>query len=278
MSSPEFWRAVEAVHVPVYFDSGAVAQYEALGLSGAWMGYVASRAAALGTPGPELVTAMFHGFAPGRIAEALPDAWARTTSADVLDARLDLARRALAPHVDGVDLASLAANLAEVVRRADFAGRPLAAAHASVAAADDALGRLWQLATVLREYHGDAHVAVLTASGIDGATANALAVASGLVPADQQRRRGWNDRAWDHAYEQLHMRGWVDEWRAITDAGKAARARIEETTHRVANAGIGDREATARTIGATPALVAIARTVEASTTVPYPNPTGVPQP
>lgn len=278
MSTPEFWRAVEAVHVPVYFSPDAADRYAALGLTDSWAGYVASRSAALGTPGPELVTATFHGFAPGKIARALPEAWARASSEDVLAVRLDLARQSLEPFVQDVALPSLTANLAEVVSRADFAGRPLAAAHASLPAADDDLGRLWQLATVLREYHGDAHVAVLTASGIDGATANALAVATGLVPPNQQQRRGWDDMAWDHAYEQLHMRGWVDESRAITDAGQAARARIEETTHRVANAGIGDREATARTIGTTPSLIAIARTVEASNAIPYPNPTGVPRP
>ena len=278
MTTPEFWRAVEAVHVPVYFSTDAAGRYAALGLTDPWMGYVASRSAALGTPGPEVVTATFHGFAPGKIARAVPEAWTKASSADVLTVRLDLARQSLEPFAQGAALASLTANLAEVVRRADFAGRPLAAAHSAVPTADDDLGRLWQLATVLREFHGDAHVAVLTASGINGATANALAVAAGLVPPDQQQRRGWDDSAWDDAYEQLHMRGWVDEFRAITEAGRAARARIEETTHRVANAGIGDREATARTIGATPPLLELARAIEASGVVPYPNPTGVPHP
>lgn len=278
MSTPEFWRAVEAIHAPVYFSTDAAERFTALGLQGFWMGYFASRSAALGTPGPELVTATFHGFAPAKVARALPDAWTRASSEDVLASRLDGARRALEPVVADADLSAVTANLAEIVRRADLAGRPLAAAHLAVAEAADPVGRLWQLATVLREYHGDAHVAVLTASGINGATANALAVATGLVPPEQQLSRGWNDRAWDDAYEQLHMRGWVDEWRAVTEAGRAARARIEETTHRAANAGIGDREATARAISATPSLVAIARAIEAIDMIPYPNPTGVPQP
>jgi hypothetical protein len=278
MSTPEFWRAVEAVHSPVYFGSDVTERLTDLGLTGFWMSYFASRSAALGTPGPELVTATFHGFAPSKVARALPEAWDLASRDDILAARLDGARDCLAPAVGDTDVASTAAHLTEVVRRATFAGRPLAAAHAGLPMPADPIGRLWHLATILREYHGDAHVAVLTASGIDGATANALAVAAGLVPADQQRSRGWDDRAWDDAYEQLHMRGWVDEWRAITEAGRSARARIEETTHRVANAGIGDREATARSIGATPTLVSIARAIEAGGAVPYPNPTAVPKP
>lgn len=278
MSTPEFWRAVEAVHSPVYFGSDVTERLTGLGLKGFWMSYFASRAAALGTPGPELVTATFHGFAPDKVARALPEAWTLASRDAILAARLDGAREALATAVGDTDVTSTTAHLLEVVRRATLAGRPLAAAHAGLPLPEDPIGRLWHLATILREYHGDAHVAVLTASGIDGATANALSVAAGLVPPDQQRSRGWDDRAWDDAYEQLHMRGWVDEWRAITEAGRAARARIEETTHRVANAGIGDREATARTIGATPTLVTIARAVEAAGAIPYPNPTAVPPP
>ncbi len=275
MSTPEFWRAVEAVHSPVYFGSDVTQRLTDLGLTGFWMSYFASRSAALGTPGPELVTATFHGFAPDRVARALPEAWTIASRDDVLAARLDGARAALATSVGETDLTAVNGHLAEIVRRADLAGRPLAAAHAGLPTPEDPVGLLWHLATVLREYHGDAHVAVLTASGIDGATANALAVATGLAPTDQQQARGWNDQAWDDAHEQLHMRGWVDESRAITPDGASARARIEETTHRVANSGIGDREATARAIGATPTLVAIARAIEATGAIPYPNPTAV---
>lgn len=278
MSTPEFWRAVEAVHAPVYFSDEVAEGFCALGLRGFWMGYFASRSAAIGTPGPELVTALFHGFAPAKVARALPDAWSLASPEDVLAARLDGARAALDPVVGGADLASTTAHLAEVVRRADLAGRPLAAAHAALPVPADPIGALWHWCTVLREYHGDAHVAVLTASGISGATANALAEAAGLVPPGQRESRGWDEQAWDDAHEQLHMRGWVDEWRVITDAGTAARARIEETTHRVANAGIGDREATARTLAAAPSLVQVAAAIDAAGAVPYPNPTAVARP
>ena len=275
MTTPGFWYAVEAVHAPVYFaDEQAVERFGALGLKGFWMGYFASRSAALGTPGPEVVTALFHGFAPTKVAKALPDAWSFADRDAVLETRLDLARDLLTPVVD--DPAPLVAHLGEVLARADFAGKALAAAHAALPVPDDPVGALWHHATALRELHGDAHVAVLTAAGIDGATANALAVAAGLVPPGQQLSRGWDDAAWDHAYEQLHMRGWVDEWRSITDAGRGARARIEETTHRVANAALGDREAVARTIAVTDTVTALATRIGEAGLVPYPNPTGVP--
>ncbi len=278
MSTAEFWRAVEAIHDPIYFHPGATERYEALGLKGFWMGYFASRSAAVGTPGPELVTALFHGFAPQRVARALPDAWAIADRDDVLAARLDAAVEAIADVVATEDLEPVVAHLDEVLARAGFAGAPLAAAHAALPRPDDPVGRLWHHATWLRELHGDAHVAVLTAAGVDGATANALAVAVGLVPPAQRESRGWSEQAWDDAYEQLHMRGWVDQWRTATDAGRAARERIEETTHRVANAAIGDREATARTIAVTGTLTRLARRIAEEGPVYYPNPTGVPHP
>ena len=278
VTSPDFWRAVEAVHAPVYFAPDAKERFEALGLKGFWMGYMASRSAALGTPAPEVVTALFHGFAPSMVARALPDAWTRADRQTILDARYELARAVLAQALGDVDVNRVTTHLEEIVRRTDFAGKPLAAAHASLPAPDDALGRLWHVATVLREYHGDCHVAVLVATGLSGAAANALAVAVGLVPAGRQREvRGWSEQEWDDAYEQLHMRGWVDDLRAATADGRSARARIEDTTNRVANAGL-DREATARAISATAALVDMAAAIEASGAVPYPNPTAVPRP
>ena len=278
VSTPAFWQAVEAIHDPIYFTPRATARYQALGLQGFWMGYFASRSAAVGTPGPGLVTALFHGFAPERVARALPDAWEMADRDAILQARIDAAREVLADALGDVDVHDIVGHLDEVHKRTIFAGKPLAAAHAELIPPGDDIGRLWHHATWLRELHGDAHIAVLTAAGIDGATANTLASAAGLVPDGQRESRGWSEQAWDDAYEQLHMRGWVDEFRAITSEGRSARERIEGATHRVANAAIGDREATARTIAVTDALVALARQIAETGPLYYPNPTGVPAP
>ena len=98
LAERELWRALEAVHAVVYFAPDAKAVYGELGLRGFWMGYFASRAAALGAPGPLLVTALFYGFAPRMVAKALPSAWEITEPARVLAARRALARSALAEH------------------------------------------------------------------------------------------------------------------------------------------------------------------------------------
>lgn len=275
--SRAFWRSVEAIHDVVYFRPDATARYEVLGLTGHWMGYVASRSAAVGTPSAGLVAAMFHGFAPALIGRAVPDAWALASRDDVLATRLELAREALAPATAGVDVAQVARELTQVVAGLDLAGKPLAAAHADLPAPDDDLGRLWHAATIVREYRGDCHVAVLTAAGLDGAAANALAVATGLAPAGQRRLRGWTEDEWEGAVGRLGTRGWVDPAGTATDTGRAARAQIEDTTDRVCAAGL-DQRATGRAITVEGSVVGIARALEHVGAIPYPNPTAVPRP
>ena len=272
-----FWRSIEAVHDVVYFAPDAKQRYESLGLKGYWMGYVASRSAALGAASPTTVTALFHGFAPALVRRALPDAWERATPADVLETRLAIARDALSPALDGVDVDRVARELEQVVAGLDFAGKPLAAAHADVPVPGDEVGRLWHAATVVRESRGDCHVAVLTAAGLDGASANALAVAAGLAPTEQRTVRGWTEDEWSDAVGRLGTRGWVDATGALTDTGRSARAQIEDTTDRVCAAGL-DRRATGRAITVEAALTDIARSLDHAGAVPYPNPTAVPRP
>jgi hypothetical protein len=269
-----FWQAVEVIHDVVYFAPDTKQRYEAIGLKGYWMGYTASRSAALGTPSPEVVVALFHGFSPRLIGRALPDAWSMSTRDDILTTRLDLARNALAPGLADADVERLAKELTAIWTSLDYAGKGLAAAHTSLPVPDDPIGRLWHATSILREFRGDCHVAILTAAGLDGAAANALAVADGRVPATQREMRGWTEEEWAGAYERLRRRAWTDESGAITESGRAARAQIEDATDRV-SASTFDEEAQARTITLEDALVAAARAIEASGALQFPNPVGV---
>ena len=272
-----FWQAIEVIHDVVYFAPDTKQRYEAIGLKGYWMGYFASRSAALGVPAPEVVVALFQGFAPRMVHRALPDAWSMASRDEILATRLNLARDALAPGLADADVERLANEVSAIGTSLDFAGKGLAAAHASLPMPDDPVGRLWHAATILREYRGDCHVAILTAAGLDGAAANALAVADERVPARQREMRGWTGDEWAEAYERLRGRGWTDESGAITDSGRAARAQIEDATDRV-SAGRFDKEAQARTITLEDALVSAARAIEASGAMQFPNPVGVPAP
>jgi hypothetical protein len=105
---PQFWRAVEALHSVVYFADATSVEYPAIGLRGFWRGYFATRAAALGTPGEELVTATFFGFAPAFVARAIPEVWELADRDEVIRARRTVATRALTDALGAVDLSRAA--------------------------------------------------------------------------------------------------------------------------------------------------------------------------
>src|SRR5439155_24834237 len=66
------WHGLEPIHAGVYFAPDARAKYEAVGLKGYWMGYFASRSAAMGTPSAELVMATFYNFSERSVRRAIP--------------------------------------------------------------------------------------------------------------------------------------------------------------------------------------------------------------
>src|SRR4051794_30288813 len=143
----QLWQGFEALHDVVYFTPAASTAYAEIGCRGWWMGYFASRAAALGTVGPDLVTALFFGFAPGMVARAIPDAWRLADREAVLTTRQRIAVDALDEIVRDADardydtrdydtgdaerLRTLSNLTGRMVDAAPRAGRPLFAAHAA---------------------------------------------------------------------------------------------------------------------------------------------------
>ena len=126
------------------------------------MGYFGFRAAPLGPVGPGVVEAVFANFAPRRVRKAVPDAWAHASPEACIEARRTAAVAAL-ERVAADDLAVVAPAVVDrlegVLDVADHLGRPLFAANRDLLLPGDPAGRLWQLATDLREQRGDGHVA-----------------------------------------------------------------------------------------------------------------------
>jgi hypothetical protein len=258
-----FWRSVETLNNFVYLVPEAGRHYAPIGLKGSRMGYFASRSAPMGAASPELVVATFHGFAPHLVHRALPDAWGFATPAEVHRARLELATDVLGRAVSGEQVAPLADALAEIVEGLDLAGKPLAAAHASLEVPADDLGRFWVADAVLREFRGDCHVAVLVTEGLGGVDANVLNVAAGRTFPQQQALRGWSDDEWAAGHDRLRERGWLDADGAITPLGTQVRDGLEDATDRACVAAMSaDARATATEI--TDAMRDVARALRAS--------------
>ena len=112
------WRALETLHMTVYFAPEPRDAYRRVGLRGGWMGYFASRSAAMGPVPAEVVMATFYNFHPRMVRRAIPDAWGFAPPERVLAARFEGAdaalRRLLGGWVEGP----------EVEEAAGWPGRP----------------------------------------------------------------------------------------------------------------------------------------------------------
>ena len=71
-------------------------------------------------------------FAPAMIARALPDAWSMANRQEILDVRLGIARDRVVEAIGDQDVTRTADATQRLVEQLDLAGRPLAAAHASI--------------------------------------------------------------------------------------------------------------------------------------------------
>lgn len=298
------WTLFEPVHAVTYFTAEARSAYEQAGLRGFWRGYFAGRAAPLGAAGPAVaaptgaasaavVAASFFNFAPAFVARAIPGVWELITPEEALRVRLAGAAEGLGRLLAGreAEAAAAAGLLWRAIGELDFSGRVLAAANAALpvppgedaaaspgsaaAVAAAGLGRLWQAATLLREHRGDGHFAALAAADVDGCEAVVLRCCLDLRREDMQPVRGWTDEEWDGALSRLAARGWIGADGALTSAGRAAHAAVEDATDRAASrpwARLGP-EATAELAAV---LTPLARACAAA--LPYPSPIGVPAP
>ncbi|EFQ82224.1 hypothetical protein HMPREF0063_12589 [Aeromicrobium marinum DSM 15272] len=258
-----FWRSIESLHHFIYLVPETGTHYAPLGLKGTWMGYFASRAAPMGAASPELVTATFHGFAPSRVHRAIPDAWALASPEQIHASRLDLAREVLGRVTTDEHTAPLADTLATIAAGLDLAGKPLAAAHASLTPPADGIARFWLAGSVIREFRGDCHIALLVGHGLGGVDANVLNVAAGRTFPQQQALRGWTDEEWAAGVERLRARGWLDADGAITTEGTAFRDELEDATDRACLAAMSD-EAVEAAVDITDALRDIGRDLRAA--------------
>ncbi len=248
----KMWRTLEPYHGMIYFSPYAQAAYRDLGVEGQ-KGYFASRSAPMGAVVGDVVVATFFNFHPELGHRAFPDAWEAAPPATWIEARLGAADRSLRDLLGDDAIASPEiTEAATIARRAAdaciAAGRPLFAGHASLDWPQDPHLVLWHAITLLREYRGDGHIAVLVSEGLDGCEALVTHGADGSVPpAVLRSTRGWSDEQWEQARARLEHRGWMtgDD---PTERGTDARLRIETRTDELAMApweAIGDADADA---------------------------------
>jgi hypothetical protein len=229
----------------VYFVPEAVDAYDRLGISGG-DGYFASRAAPMGAASAGVVISTFFNFNPDMVHSAIPRAWTITTPEALVAARLEAVdgamRRLLGNDaVRSTEMARAAglARLAAEDASTRVEGRPLAAGHAGLDWPDEPHLVLWHAQSILREYRGDGHIALLVDHGLSGIQALVTHGATREVPAPLLRStRGWTAQQWETAAESMRSRGWLldDDELALTEWGAAQRQEIEDQTDALAAA------------------------------------------
>jgi helix-turn-helix protein len=233
------WRTIEPLHGMVYFVPEAAEAYAKLGIEGR-DGYFASRAAPMGAVSAEVVISTFFNFNPELVHAAIPSAWSTTTPEALVAARFDAVdgacRRLLGDDVvtspEMRRAAELARGMAEHASK-HVGGRPLCAGHADLPWPDAPHLVLWHAQSILREFRGDGHVALLVTHGLNGIDALLTHAASGDVPAHLLRSsRGWAAQDWESALVSLRSRGWLTESEepTFTEWGAAQRQEIEAQT------------------------------------------------
>jgi hypothetical protein len=242
---------LEPVVGQVYFSPECHANYAALGFdpSARWAGgvalpdgpaYFTSRGSVMGQVPGEVVAAAFAVFNPQIVVPCVQLGWSRTDATTIGAARdegaLAQLRRLLGDAPDGVDRAKeLLARAVEPLRPE---GRPLYAGLRSMPMPESALGAVWRMGDMLREYRGDSHTTAWVSAGFDATEIGLLTeLYWGLPMRSYSRTRAWTDDQFDAAHGRLRVRGLVDDM-SFTEAGRAAREEIELHTDMQMSAAI----------------------------------------
>lgn len=196
-------------------------------------GYLWGRAASLGDPTGAVVAATFGAFEPAMIGGAFEAAHPLVSRARLL-ADLDVAVGASLRAILGDDdVSGVVAALRRAVDNADGTGKPLFSGVRELGWPDDQHTALWRACLALREYRGDAHIAVYVAAGFDAVRMNILTeLWAGYGIGEYSGSRAWSAERTQQAVASLQRDGYLDG-EAITERGRQVRDGLEAATDRL---------------------------------------------
>ena len=228
-------RSVQTTIGWIFWDPGAVARYDALGLA-APIGYIAARSAPLAPAGADAVVAAFGSISPAAIRFTFVAVEQAGTTFDAAwHARDEAVLEGLAAHAPAIlePLARLGPELWPVVEQLPTVARPLYASHLRFPRPDDPVLSGWHAVNCLREWRGDTHWAVVAAAGLSGVEASIVHNAwLGYDPEWLPRSRGSNDQEIADGMAGLEAKGLAADG-AVNAEGVALRQRIEDDTDRL---------------------------------------------
>jgi hypothetical protein len=193
-------------------------------------GYVWGRAAALGEPPAEVVSAAFGFFEPNLVSALYEEGRQACGRAALLAARAEATLASLAEVLEGADVTDAAVALRRAVETADGTGRVLFSAVRSLGWPDDPIGQLWRACEALREHRGDSHLAACVSAGLDPVEMNILSeLWLGMPLGSHTAMWGWPQDAIAGGASRLANRDLVWDGQ-LTAAGRRLREGLEERT------------------------------------------------
>jgi hypothetical protein len=195
--------------------------------------YVGGRAASLGEPVPDVVTAAFAWFSPELVRGLYDGAREQLGRDELLEIRTRATVDGLQEILGGQDVADVA-ETAATLRRAldslDGFGRPLFTGLRALPEPKEPVGRLWRACDMVREYRGDGHIAAVASTGLSPVEMNiATELWLGAPILAYTATRGWSEQQMGQAMASLTARGWLDS-EQLTELGRAGRDEIEART------------------------------------------------
>ncbi len=224
-------RSVQTTIGWIFWDPGAVARFEALGLPGP-LGYIASRCAPLAPAGAQSVVAAFGSISSigiRMVFEMLdgPQDFQRFWTAR--DEAVEVGLRTHAPAIVE-PLEEMGPALWAVVDRLPLVGRVLFGSLLALPRPRTPLLSGWHAVNCLREWRGDTHWAIVVAAGLSHSEASILHNAWLDYEGDWlSRSRGNTDDEIDAGWTALARRG-LAVGRVVHPQGIALRQDIEDRT------------------------------------------------
>lgn len=242
---------LNSFHSAMYFSETVGREYAKHGLEPGVEGTLAARSAPMGRVNAGVVSGAYYNYSHSYLSTYFPKLWDKVSPEAMVQVRFDAVTAFMAELFEArEDIAllteaatELATAMTPVLANMDFSGRPLAQATADALAGhtpNTAFEKLWDVATVAREFRGDGHVASLVTAGVPGIDALMLDVATGasFKPRAAQKTRGFTDEEWKSAQTRLAEAGLLTvgedergfDLPAITDAGRDLKEQVEQLT------------------------------------------------
>jgi hypothetical protein len=194
--------------------------------------YFTSRGSVMGQVAGDVVAAAFAVFNPEVVVPCVTLGWTRTDAATICQARDDGAIAQLVRLLGESPAGIQRVNelLARAIDPLRPEGRPLYSGLRSLAMPDSAVGAMWRMGDMLREYRGDSHTAAWISAGVNATEIGLLSeLYWGLPMRSYSRTRAWTTAQFDAAHHALKARGLLDD-DGFTEMGREARELIETVT------------------------------------------------